>query len=929
MNTLWRKTWRDLWLNRARTVLVVAAIAVGTAATGVATTSLIVLRRDLRDGYAATNPAHAILDLTTMDEALAAEVATLPEVAAAEARRRTEARLLLPDGETRPLTLYTWPDFAAAEVGVLWGAEGQECRGAGVKERSPAPPPPCSPAPPEGTLWLERSAVPALGLAVGDVLTVRLSDGDTFALPVAGFVNDLAVAPTTVQPGVYGYISDATAAQLGIAEGYNQLALTVGGTSSSASATSSTSSSASATSSTSSSASATSSTSSSTAGVELEAPPTRAGVERSVTTVTEWLADEGVTVLRANVPEPGVHLMQGSVNTGLLMIGILGGLTLLLSAFLVINVMSAVVAQQVRVIGVLKAIGGGRRLVLVHYGRMVLIMGGLALLLAVPLGLGGAWFMSSFLAGELNFDIPSFGLTWQTLAVQAAGALLLPLLAALGPLRAASRLTVRDAFDERKEEKKKPQISQISQIKKKRLRDWEIEKLEDEETLPISQSPNLFLQSVKSVDSLSLLALRNVTRRRLRLGLTVAALALAGAMFIATFGLRRGLDEAIEILVGEFGYDVQLDFAGAHPTQRLLREATDLPGVARVEAWGVADLRPVYPDGRVGSSLTLFGVPPTTEMAGFARRDGQWLYGSTDDRRQTTDGRRQTTEEELSSVDCAPSSVVCGLSSPLYINYEAEKLLGRPAVGAALTLRLDGGPERAARLVGVGLRPFDAAAYMPYADFEQATGQRGRAGRVVVYLDDGRQTTDDGSSSDCGPTSVVCGPSGIADELVRRYEAAGMPVLRAETADSVRDGYRAQFNNLVVLLMALAGLTALVGGLGLANTMALNVLERSRELGVLRAMGAGRVLLRRLVLAEGLAVALISGLLAALLAVPLTLALDRVMGTALLGSPLSFAFVPGAAAAWLGLALLIGVVACWLPAARAGRMAVREALAYE
>ena len=71
--------------------------------------------------------------------------------------------------------------------------------------------------------------------------------------------------------------------------------------------------------------------------------------------------------------------------------------------------------------------------------------------------------------------------------------------------------------------------------------------------------------------------------------------------------------------------------------------------------------------------------------------------------------------------------------------------------------------------------------------------------------------------------------------------------------------------------MSLAGLTALVGGLGLANTMALNVLERSREIGILRSMGAGRPLLRRLVLAEGLAVALISAVFGILLALPLTL----------------------------------------------------------
>ena len=169
----------------------------------------------------------------------------------------------------------------------------------------------------------------------------------------------------------------------------------------------------------------------------------------------------------------------------------------------------------------------------------------------------------------------------------------------------------------------------------------------------------------------------------------------------------------------------------------------------------------------------------------------------------------------------------------------------------------------------------------------------------------------------------------MADELTARLEAAGIAVARTETADGQRAAYRAQFDTLVLLLMSLAGLTALVGGLGLGNTMALNVLERSREIGVLRALGARRPLLRRLVLAEGLLIALGSVALAVPLAVPLTLALDRIMGNTLLGSPLTFAFSAGAALGWLGLVVVIGVVACWLPAERAARMTVREAVAYE
>ena len=311
-----------------------------------------------------------------------------------------------------------------------------------------------------------------------------------------------------------------------------------------------------------------------------------------------------------------------------------------------------------------------------------------------------------------------------------------------------------------------------------------------------------------------------------------------------------------------------------------------------------------FPDGRVGSSFTLYGVPPTTQIAVFAQRDGQWIFGTTDD--GGADSHPPTTDDGDSS------------SVPLYINYETEKLTDRPAVGEGLSLRVNGLHDLETRLTGISSRPFEANAYLPYDAFEQATGETGRAGRLVVYMTSGLSSADDAAAQDAA-----------AAALVERYEAAGMTVLRTETAAGFREGYHAQFNMLVVLLMSLAGLTAVVGGLGLANTMALNVLERSREIGILRSMGAGRGLLRRLVLAEGLAVALAGGLLGILLSLPLTVILDRVMGGTLMGSPLSFAFAPGAAAGWLALALLIGLVACWVPAESAARMTVRAALAYE
>src|SRR5690606_32946027 len=177
--------------------------------------------------------------------------------------------------------------------------------------------------------------------------------------------------------------------------------------------------------------------------------------------------------------------------------------------------------------------------------------------------------------------------------------------------------------------------------------------------------------------------------------------------------------------------------------------------------------RRVYSDGRVGSSFTIFGVPETTQIADFANRDGRWL---------------------------SPED-----SETVYISYETEKLAGAPSVGDELALKLNGLSEQTARLVGISLRPFNAEAYMPYPDFERATGLRGRANRLVVYMDG-----DDPARQ-----------AAVGRELAARFEAAGMTVLRTETAGSFREAYTAQFNTLIMLLMALAGLTALVGGMGL------------------------------------------------------------------------------------------------------------------
>jgi putative ABC transport system permease protein len=137
------------------------------------------------------------------------------------------------------------------------------------------------------------------------------------------------------------------------------------------------------------------------------------------------------------------------------------------------------------------------------------------------------------------------------------------------------------------------------------------------------------------------------------------------------------------------------------------------------------------------------------------------------------------------------------------------------------------------------------------------------------------------------------------------------------------------FNVLIYFLLVMAVLIALVGGLGLTGTMSMNVLERTREIGVLRAVGAPNGAILRMVVAEGVTVGLLSWLLALVISFPLTRILDVGVGSALFKQTLDFAFGLNGMAIWLAGVLVLSALASALPALRAVRLTVRDVLAYE
>ena len=169
----------------------------------------------------------------------------------------------------------------------------------------------------------------------------------------------------------------------------------------------------------------------------------------------------------------------------------------------------------------------------------------------------------------------------------------------------------------------------------------------------------------------------------------------------------------------------------------------------------------------------------------------------------------------------------------------------------------------------------------------------------------------------------------VAQAAADQLQIAGLQVKSIRNASEDRAIFSERFNIVTVILLIMAFLLATVGSLGLMGTMSINVLERTREIGVMRAIGASNSDIHSIVIIEGLVIGLISWTIAILVAVPITSVLTRGVGLAILTAPMPAVYGLSGIIAWLIFTLILATIASALPARRASQLTVRDTLAYE
>ncbi len=393
------------------------------------------------------------------------------------------------------------------------------------------------------------------------------------------------------------------------------------------------------------------------------------------------------------------------------------------------------------------------------------------------------------------------------------------------------------------------------------------------------------LEGIRGLSRPTILSLRNTFRRKGRLFLTLFTLMLGGAIFIGTFNVQRSLTNYIGRIGHYFLADVTfnlVDNARISEIESLIKE---IPGVSQVEGWAAMAGVLQKPDGTAGESVNLLGPPSASTLVDPVVLEGRWIQP--------------------------------GDKAVIVVNERFRETFPDLQPGDSVKIKI-AGKDEVVQVIGFFQMAGKSGGYLAYTTYEYLSNvmhEKNRANSFRVVADSQNLSIDQQKA--------------LGREIEAKLKAKGYRVSEVEAGLSLTATTANGLNILTGFLLMMAVMIAIVGSIGLTGTMSLNVLERTREIGILRAIGASDGAVMRLVMVEGLLIGVMSWFFGVILAFPISSLMSNAITLALFGAPADFTFTPLGVILWLVVVLLLSVLASVGPARNATRLTIREVLAYE
>jgi putative ABC transport system permease protein len=587
--------------------------------------------------------------------------------------------------------------------------------------------------------------------------------------------------------------------------------------------------------------------------VGLRAP---AAYQATVAALTPIITAHGGTILAVLPPENGVPVAQ--LRGILSLVRVLVVVAFLLAAILVLQAVTALVAEQTAVIGTMKALGGTRARIVRGYVTTVLLYSAAATPVGIGLGVSAGTNLASALARSIPLAPGPFVLSPAVIGLGLGVGFGVPVLAALVPLWLGTKVSVREA-----------------------LAGFGVASTGVAGPGPLAR---LVAARLGRVPQSVWLALRGLFRRPWRAALSILTIAVAAAGFIVVGSLATSVNESIASVWADFHADVEVYVGGQTSYREVTSVFGSVPDIGRIERVGWYGAQ--TPWGKVAA----WGVEPASR-----------IYS-----RHVTSGRWFTTRD----------------SGVLLVS---DDLARRSGLHTGSTVSLPGpGGRRTMTFTVIGT-------------IHESVDDLSQAGAIVMpvnelYELEGASPAHIGDYTNRLLVQARDRSPAAVDQLTRAIDLAGRnaAVSRqgaiAEVFAFHDEVVRQQRNFLPVyaLLVAVALLVAAVGILGLTDALGASVLERRRDIGLLRSLGASGWRIAVVFWLEGLALSVGAWILASAAGFPLAYLFIQRFSTTVM--PTDFYFAPLTLAVSIGGTLVIATLATMLPARRAARMRAVELL---